>query len=221
MNELNRQIAALREEAAKSKKLRDELNTKVKELKQNRDKLKAAVEEKHEVYKKMSEKIAELEKNVSMSAQLASKKFNELEWKLQTTSSLGVKDERQIIDQIKEIERQLAVHKFIKDLKQKALDIKSEIESLRLQMKISHAELSKAAEESQKNHQVMIDTLKRVDELRAELENNRKTFAELKTKADKIHNEYIAKISQRKALERQLSEFAGDAGVVGLKKALE
>lgn len=220
-NELNHKIASLREEAEKTKKTRDELNLKVKELKLKRDNLKGVITEKRKIYEELLNKIAEVEKTVPMSERTTKKKFDELEWKLQTTSALKVKDERQIIDQVKELEKQLAVHKYIRELRQPSLDMKLEIESLRLQMKVLHSELSKAAEVSQKNHQRMLDIFKQMKELKTEADKNHQTFIEVKTKANEVHNNYIEVVSQMKALERKLGKLGGDMQLTQLKKALE
>jgi uncharacterized coiled-coil DUF342 family protein len=166
-------------------------------------------------------KIAEVEKTVPMSGRATKKRFDELEWKLQTTSALKVKDERQIIDQVKVLEKQLAIHKCIRELRQQSLDMKLEIESLRLQMKVLHSEVSKAAEASQKNHQRMLDVFKQMKELKADADKNHQTFIEVKTKANEAHSNYIEVVSQMKTLERKLGKLGGDMQFAQLKKALE
>ena len=220
-DKLNQKIASLRGEAEKTKKIRDELNLKVKDLKLKRDNLKGIIVEKRMIYEELLNKIAEVEKTVPMSGRATKKRFDELEWKLQTTSALKVKDERQIIDQVKVLEKQLAIHKCIRELRQQSLDMKLEIESLRLQMKVLHSEVSKAAEASKKNHQRMLDVFKQMKELKADADKNHQTFIEVKTKANEAHSNYIEVVSQMKTLERKLGKLGGDMQLAQLKKALE
>ena len=106
-DKLNQQFRDLRSEILKLKGERDKLNEKVKDLKQQRDDARERSQEIVTEMRELSQKIIELNRGKpSRAYQTLQKDFENIEWKIQTTS-LSLQEEKKLVEQVKQLETEL------------------------------------------------------------------------------------------------------------------
>ena len=131
-DETREKIKNLHTEIANLKQQRDEINQRVKDLKIVRDQLIFDRKEKLAKVIEFKQKLASLRQNPSRSVHAVEKEIESLEWKIQT-SSLTLPQEKRIVEQIAELEKQLASHK-------QAQSIYGEINALQQQLRTLRTE---------------------------------------------------------------------------------
>ena len=110
---------------------------------------------------KLKEKVRDLtEKKPSQSMQNIRKEIERLEWRIQTTS-LPVKEEEMLINQVKQLEARLSFHKRIEKSKEEIMVLRTEEIALETRVKTCHEKLSELAEQSQKFHEEMLENFKK------------------------------------------------------------
>ena len=112
-DKLNEKFKKLRQEIREFKTERDNLNEKVKTLKQQRDEARAKIRVRIEEIKAHNQKIAELKKKTPRESRRdLQKEFDDIEWKIQTTP-LDTKEEKRLIENVRQLETQLNIYKKI------------------------------------------------------------------------------------------------------------
>ena len=124
-DKLNQELKSLRDEISRLKNTRDEINAKVKELKQQRNQIKMEIAQKFAELKSLRKELEPLvKKKPSRSLKVLEKEVESLEWKIQTTP-LSLQEEKKLVEQVKELESQISVHKKIGQLNQKRIELKA------------------------------------------------------------------------------------------------
>jgi uncharacterized coiled-coil DUF342 family protein len=208
-NSVHEQIRELRAEANAIKEKRDALNQKVKELKNLREQAKAKRKGKRNQISKLREKMRSLlRKKPSGNLRLIEREIESLEWKIQTTP-LAVKQEEELIGEVKRLEIQRDILKQLQELKNKLIELQTEEKALATEAKSYHERLSELAEQSQKLHEQRLEILSHIQNLKIEADSAHKKFVEISQKANTLHQKYIEllqKIKELKKMQRKEEE---------------
>lgn len=192
---LNTEVKKLSDEVKKLKSQRDALNGRVKELKLKRDELRTQAVEKRESLTKLLDQTHLMSEQIRGSVSELYRQINSLEWYIQT-NPLAPKTERNIIAKISVLEKDLAKHKGLRNVKDKLVQLRVEVGALRIQAQATHAELMKIAEESEKVHKSMYELAKKLIEKRKDADSKHALFLDL----NKERREEVGKL--RENLER-------------------
>jgi uncharacterized coiled-coil DUF342 family protein len=133
------------------------------------------------------------------------REIENLEWKIQTTS-LTVKEEELLIDQVRRLESQLLVQKQIKKSKDKLMELRTEGKALETEAKNYHEKLSALAQQSQKFHEEMLKTFNQARGLKVEADNAHQKYVEIKKQAQNLHQKCIELLGQIKTFRQELRE---------------
>ena len=167
-DEIHHQIRNLREQVDVFKNKRDEANKKVLDLKNLREKSKTECLEKRTRILETRQKLENIAKKMPFNdLSFAEKELQSLEWKIQTTS-LPVKEERELIEQIKIRENMRNLQRKFEQTKHNLDELKNEEYELRNRARAIHEELSEFAEQSQEFHREMFKMVAKMRSLRSE-----------------------------------------------------
>lgn len=190
---LNDKFKNLRQEINAFKNERDALNEKVKMLKQQREKTRAKIRTYIEEIKNNRQKIEELKKKTTReNYRILQKEFDDIEWKIQTTS-LDMKEEKRLVERVKQLETRLSVYRKIDHHIKKISELQKELELFETNADATHKELTEIAERSQSTHAKMVAKI-------AESEN-------IKAEADKLHSTYIQEKEHAKPLSEKIKNL--------------
>ena len=205
-NAIHKQIKDIRTKAADLKEKRDNINEKVQELKNLRDQAKTKRKEKHAQILKLKEQLGSLtERKPSQTMRNIRRDIEKLEWQIQTTS-LPVKEENQLINQVRQLEAQLSVHKQIEKSKEELMTLRTEEKALETEAKTYHAKLSELAEQSQKFHEEMLENLNKARSLKVEADSAHQKYVEIKQQAQNLHQKCVELLDKIKTFEKELHE---------------
>jgi len=205
-NSIQKQIKILRTKVANLKEKRDELNESVRELKNMRERAMAERRERRTQILKLKEKLKCLagKKPVRNMSDVESE-IEKLEWKIQTTS-IPVREERMLVDQVRVLETQLSTHKKLRELEESLLELRAEEKALETKAKRHHKRLSELAEQSQGFHEKMTETLGEIQALRAEADDAHQKYVEIKQQAQPFRQERGELLRQAKRLKQELRQ---------------
>ncbi|NHJ01969.1 MAG: hypothetical protein EAX86_07470 [Candidatus Heimdallarchaeota archaeon] len=214
-SELLVQLRRLEKERNQCRSERDELNkvasenfVQVRELKEARDKNNRAIQElkmvRRSVLEEMKEAIQKAqslneeiksleidEKEIRQSHQIR-KRIENLDWKLQTTPTMGIAEERQITEQVNSLMNQLGEISVSEEKLKSRRELNREINNLRGFLDHSWKDFSELVEKSQKFHQDLTELYE--------------TGKHAKDEADRRHKEFIEKAEEIRQLRE---EFRG------------
>jgi uncharacterized coiled-coil DUF342 family protein len=203
-NQLNDQVKKTREEIDTLKTERDTINEKVKLLKQQRDEIRAKTAPITEEINSVKEKIDELKKKVPRERQQdLQEEHDAIEWKIQTTS-LDLQEEKELIENVKQLELLLKSYKKI-DLKYKKMkELLSQRQAIEAEADVFHKELTDLAKKSQDIHSQMIEKVNAAKISRAQ--------------ADSIHQNYVKTKEEILLIQVKIAELTGQ--IRGLRATL-
>jgi len=203
---IHEKIKVLRTKVADLKEKRDELNKRVQELKNLREQAKGDRSEKHNQILNLKEKLRGLEeKKPIRSAHDVESEIERLEWKIQTTS-LPVREEEMLIDQVRTLETQLLKHKKIRELEEGLLELRAEEKALETKAKLHHEKLSELAKQSQGFHEEMTKILSQIHDLRAQADSAHQKYVEIKQQAQPLRQERDEFLRQVESLKQKLRQ---------------
>jgi uncharacterized coiled-coil DUF342 family protein len=199
-DEIRGQVKELRTEISRLKQQRDETNRKVKDLKIVRDQL--IFERKRRLSKvvEFKHKLASFRQISSKAAQNVQGEIQNLDWKIQT-SSLTLPQEKQIIDQIAELEKQLAIYKQTQSMWTEIKTLQHQLRNMRTQEKETHQQIAQLAEQSRQIHQTM-------NKKGADIPQIRALMLQIRTEEEKKKTRRQTELMQeleKKALEKMKS----------------
>ena len=207
-NTLNEKVRNMRKDASEIKEKRDAINKQVQELKNLRNQVSAKGKEKRTRISELQEKISQLHGNRrSGNLRQVARQIEEIDWKIQTTS-LPIKEEQDLVNQVKKLENQLIVQKQIKQVEKRISSLQTIEKKINNEAKIIHKKLSEIAEKSQKYHSQMLDILERIHKLKDEADDSHKRFIEIKEKAQKLHQQCVVFIEEIRSIEINIKEKA-------------
>ncbi len=188
-DKLNEQGKLLRGEAHALKAERDSVNERVHKLKMERDENRTTIKPVIVEIRAAREKVTELKKKIPKRSQRdLQEEFDGIEWKIQTTS-LDLKEEKLLIENVKQLEIQLGAYKKIDVQTKRIHDLQKGLKAVDEAGEKLHNELSKLAKQSQELHERMI----------AKIEEAKKSREE----ADATHNNYLLTRERARQFEEE------------------
>jgi uncharacterized coiled-coil DUF342 family protein len=207
-NSLNEKVKNLREEANSIKEKRDTINSQVQELKNIREQVISKSKEKREKISELQEKIIiinEKQPDTIGNSKRVEKEIEKLDWTIQT-NSLPIREEQELINQIRELETQLLAQKKIKKVKDQLYELRSAQRQFGSEAKTIHEKLSELAEQSQKYHLQMVGIIEKARDLQTESNEAHQKYVEARSQAQQKHDKCVELIQQIKAIEQELKE---------------
>ncbi|MBT8172213.1 hypothetical protein KJN74_05025 [Candidatus Bathyarchaeota archaeon] len=205
-NSLNEEVRNIRKEALVIKEKRDNINKQVKDLKNLRNQVTSKGKEKYIKISDLQKKINKLsEERYSGNFRQISEQIKEIDWEIQT-NSLPIKEEQELIDQVRQLETELLSQKRIKKVKNKLFDLRTEQRSFRKESQTVHEKLSELAGESQKLHTQMVGILEKAQSLQKEADEAHKKHIETRELAQQKHEKCIELIGKINAIQKQIKE---------------
>jgi uncharacterized coiled-coil DUF342 family protein len=207
-NSLNEKVKNLREEANSIKEKRDTINSQVQELKNIREQVISKSKEKREKISELQEKITiinEKQPDTTGNLKRVEKEIEKLDWTIQT-NSLPIREEQELINQIRELETQLLAQKKIKKVKDQLYELRSAQRQFGSEAKTIHEKLSELAEQSQKYHLQMVGIIEKAHDLQTESNEAHQKYVEARSQAQQKHDKCVELIQQIKAIEQELKE---------------
>jgi uncharacterized coiled-coil DUF342 family protein len=190
-DKLNKQFKNLRAEVLELKNERNKLNEEVKELKRQRDEAKTEFYAKIEEMKKLNQQIkALIKKKPSRSFQTLQGEFERIEWQIQTTS-LSLKEEKELVEQVKHLETQINIYKKIMQLNQERTQQKAELNALKTKGKLFHEKLTETAQKSQQIHEKMMEKIDNSKKIKEEADSLHRLFLQTREKVRPIQKEIL------------------------------
>jgi len=224
---LNSKVGELLNQAQIEKKNRDKYNKKVKILKNEKEIIKNECLQHQIKANRIKNELDKIPPKVLNKIMKIRNQIKKLEWKYQT-NVIKPEEEKEIINQIERLERQLDENK---DLLVKLNSLENQLNQIKeLQSKVKDKvkEIYKTAEQSQVHHEKMVDIYNQIDnKVRVEADNAHQKFIEAKKAADDCHNKFIEIIPRIKYLRKKLIQNRNDINKISevvetrVKKALE
>lgn len=214
---IQQQIFDCRKKIESYKAQRDKVNQEIKELKDSVKTLRNRIFEKIEKCKKLRSEIVSLRRQVLTGKNTAKEMFENLEWKIQTTSLTPI-EEKALVDKVKFLEKELQIHQQIEVKEEEFRKESGEIESLKKQVDSLKDKISGLVEESRKAHEKMVEFLKRKGELKEKAGILQQKLSELKTVDNDLHRKIVEASVKKRRLEEKLREIVEEARI---RKAIE
>jgi uncharacterized coiled-coil DUF342 family protein len=185
-DDLNKEVKGLSNEIKERREVRDKLNEEVRLQKAIRQ---AIWEQVQELIQQIRSLTTDMPQSLTKKQSFLARREKELDWKLQTTP-LSLTQERDIVQEIAEIEDELDSLRTHQKKRTEIDKIKQKIHTLRRDADEAHLKVQKIAEEAQAIHDGMIDHFQRIDESRKA--------------ADQFHANFIKELEQINALSSEL-----------------
>ena len=201
---LNEQFRKLRQQINELKDERNCLNEKVKTLKQQRDEARTKIRTIIEEIKMHTQKITELTKKTpKRSYQDLQEEFENVEWKIQTTS-LDLQEEKRLVDHVKQLETQLNFYKKIERQNMKIIELRKELKALEKEGDAAHRELTVTAQKSQEIHANMLAKISESKNIKAEADSLHGAYLQAKEQAKPLNEEIKKLLERRKRLQEEI-----------------
>ena len=206
-DKFNEQFKQLRQETRELKAERETINEKVHALKSQRDETRTTIHEVIEEIKAAREKIAGFKKKTPKRNHSDLKKeLEDIEWKIQTTS-LDLKEERKLIENVKELETQLSAYKKIEQQLKKIADLEQGLRKLDETGDKLHTELSALAQKSQETHQKMLAKIDEAKKIKTEADSLHQTYLQARENAKQLNEERRKLAEQKRKLQDSQNRF--------------
>ena len=203
---LNEKFRKICQEINELKITRDNLNERVQTLKQQRDVTREKIRTLIEEIKSHNKKIMELKKKTPReSRRELQKEFEDIEWKIQTTP-LDIKDEKRLIESVRQLETQLNIYRKIDQHAKKVAEIRKELEPLETNADLAHQELTATAEKSQEIHAKMIAKISESKDIKAEADDLHAAYIRAKEEVKPLHEEFRKLTEQRRKMQAAMRE---------------
>ncbi|MHA2364489.1 MAG: DUF7121 family protein [Candidatus Hodarchaeales archaeon] len=211
-NQKNLEVRELINKANEEKKLRNNANKEISDLKMKKSTLTKEIET---YQKELEKKDVELEKKNTSKEKIPSKQFinikrlqkdiKELEWKLQTISNLPLDQEREIVDRIATLDEQMESLIEFREIGKEKRQILNGLRNGRKDLRKTISQMNKRVRESRQHHKTMIECFNKANIIRKEADSQHNSIQKIKKEADTIHNEYVEKIKTKKKLSSKIS----------------
>jgi uncharacterized coiled-coil DUF342 family protein len=205
-NKLNDRSRNLREEVQQLRTERDQVNNKVKTLKEKRNDLTSTIKEKIERIKQVNEEGKSIaEKKPRRTHKDLQDEVDSIDWKIQTTSHT-LQEDKEMVEQVKQLEAQLSVHKKLEHLRKTVQDEKAHVARLRAESQQSHQGLTAQAQIGQELHSRMLAKIGEAKTVKAEADAFHKQFLEAKEKAKPVREQIVSITTEIRRLKGEVRE---------------
>jgi uncharacterized coiled-coil DUF342 family protein len=175
-------------------------------LKQQRDAVRANTTPIMDEVNALDEKIAEQKKKLPrVSQRELQAELDAIEWKIQTTS-LDLKEENKLIENVKELEIQLSGYKKIDKHHKKINALIAHRKTFDAQADAYHKELTELAQKSQELHAILMEKLNAAKIKRKEADSLHQSFIKLKEQNAPIYEKIRELTEQLKSLRASAKE---------------
>jgi uncharacterized coiled-coil DUF342 family protein len=205
-NKLNEQFKKLCLAIRELKNERDNLNEKVKTLKQQRDESRAKIRASVDEVKVHNQKITELKKKTPRASRRElQNKLEDIEWKIQTTP-LDMREEKRLVGNVKQLETHLKIYKKMDVHIKKIAELRKELDALEAAAESAHQELTEMAERSQHIHAKMITKISESKGIRIEADSLHSAYIHVKEQIKPLHEEFKRLTEHRTKLQDAMRE---------------
>ena len=203
---IHKQMKAIRSKANVLKEKRDTINAEVRELKTTREQVNQRSKEKKAQIRELRDRLRFLrEKSPPLNLGNIQRRIDEIEWRIQTTS-LPVKEEEALVNQVSKLEAQRFLHRQREQTKKELTLTQTEKNTLELNGKKIHEAMTKRVGESQKLHTEMIEKRKKISGLKVEADAAHRKYIETRETANDIHQSLVEIARKRTTLHKELQE---------------
>lgn len=200
-DELNSTIRNLRNNIYEHKNTRDDLNERVKHAKNQRNKL-------NKTYSEVKKNIEDLERKRSsgLGANLKDlkKQLRTLENE-QMTKPMSPQKEKKLIEVISDIHAKIKQQEEILNKDPKLKKALEEEKVIRQKAEKQHDIVEKLASRAQEEHEGMINLIRQLDNMVKKVNEIQETIVETKIQADIVHKEFIECVDKIHEMEREFS----------------
>ena len=191
-------------EAKEQRKIRDELNSELKEnlakaieFRDQRNEINKQVEENKKARNKVNEEIKNLEwssgKKDKVRIENEIKKID----KIIETRVLDIKKENQLVKSANDLRKELAEIKEDDKVKEEATELKKQSEEY-------HAKVVELSEQAQEAHEQMLSYFRKTDEIRTAADEAHKLFIQARKNASAKHEEFKMILSEIHVINKRL-----------------
>ncbi|MCQ2962195.1 MAG: phosphoserine phosphatase SerB [archaeon] len=191
-------------EAKEQRKIRDELNSELKEnlakaieFRDQRNEINKQVEENKKARNKVNDEIKNLEwssgKKDKLKIEAEIKKID----KIIETRVLDIKKENQLVKNANDLRKELAEIKEDDKVKEEAAELKKKSEEY-------HAKVVELSEQAQEAHEQMLSYFRKTDEIRTAADEAHKLFIQARKNASAKHEEFKMILSEIHVINKKL-----------------
>ena len=195
---------AFNREAKEQRKIRDELNSELKEnlakaieFRDQRNEINKQVEENKKARNKVNDEIKSLEwssgKKDKIRIEAEIKKID----KIIETRVLDIKKENQLVKNANDLRKELAEIKEDDKVKEEAAELKKKSEEF-------HAKVVELSEQAQEAHEQMLSYFRKTDEIRTAADEAHKLFIQARKNASAKHEEFKMVLSEIHVINKKL-----------------
>ena len=195
---------AFNREAKEQRKIRDELNSELKEnlakaieFRDQRNEINKQVEENKKARNKVNDEIKSLEwssgKKDKIRIEAEIKKID----KIIETRVLDIKKENQLVKNANDLRKELAEIKEDDKVKEEAAELKKKSEEF-------HAKVVELSEQAQEAHEQMLSYFRKTDDIRTAADEAHKKFIEARKNASAKHEEFKVILSDIHVINKKL-----------------
>ena len=195
---------AFNREAKEQRKIRDELNSELKEnlakaieFRDQRNEINKQVEENKNARNKVNDEIKSLEwssgKKDKIRIEAEIKKID----KIIETRVLDIKKENQLVKNANDLRKELAEIKEDDKVKEEAAELKKKSEEF-------HAKVVELSEQAQEAHEQMLSYFRKTDEIRTAADEAHKLFIQARKNASAKHEEFKMILSEIHVINKKL-----------------
>ena len=205
-DKLNEKVKNNRIEIEKLRQERDAVNEKVRESKQHRNELTSRIREKIEEIKGLSEKSKIMaKKRPSKDHQTLKEEVESIDWQIQTTSHT-LQEDKELVEQVIQLETQLSVHKKYERLGRMIRNLRSEVDTFKAESQGYHESLTANAKKSQELHGKMLAKVEESRKWRTEADELHKQFVKARESGKPVQDEIAAGLSEIRKLRGEMRE---------------
>lgn len=191
--ELINRIKLKNNDANRSRELRDELNEKIKTLKNERNEI-------NEVVKGLLEEFNKLKETTPRGDfRWMGKELKKMEWHLQTTV-MEIKKEDELVKKIEKLKKELGEYKDLIEISKKIDDKKKISRGI-------HKQILSLSNESQQHHEKFLDAIKDIREIEIGIDEQNKQKNEIITVLENSRAEFKDARERLKSLERNIKNI--------------
>lgn len=185
---------------------RDELNSKVKDLKQRLGVITATTQARFDEVQKLHEETRALVgKKPAKSHEALKKEVEKIDWTIQTTP-LTLQEDKELVGQVKQLEMQLAIHKKLEQSNKKMAQLRAEINTMKSEKQLLRNQLVENVQKSQETHKKMLEKIEEAKKLKSEADAKHEEFLQSKKKIQTIKEEIRMIVHQIRQLRTGIKE---------------
>ena len=202
-DKLNLEHRKILSEIKINKDKRDKINEMVTKLKEHRHKIISQIKKRREELFTLKRSAHNLFSKVPESSTSLKLQIDKLEWEIQT-NSLSLTEERNIIEKIKLLEKELSTNKELAQLNERLDNLNNEIDALKEQNNQTHKNISEHANKSQEYHKKMIENMIKIRPLKKKADDAHELYLKQKSTYTEINRKYLKMIKQIQIFNKRL-----------------